>query len=104
MSKLVCNFEPFGDWVLLECIPPGETAGGIALPDGASIGHPRAKVLEAGPGKMCEYDGKTMPMSVRVGDVVYMLPVGPGNATAFTEDGKDYVVMRAHHLVGKTRR
>lgn len=100
--KLPVNFEPFGDWVLLEPIPPGQTAGGIALPEGSAMGVPSAKVIAAGPGKMCEYDGKTMPMNVKVGDIVYqMSAVANGSALPYYENGKEYSVIRAHHLIGK---
>ena len=64
------KFEPLFDYVLLEPIAAGETPGGIALPEGSDMGLPKGRVIKVGPGKMCEYDGKHMPMYLQPGDIV----------------------------------
>lgn len=92
------RFQPTGDFILVEPIRRKQTFGGLALPDGAEIEPPRGKVVKAGPGRVSE-EGKLLPMSVGVGDEVYMHFVyqQPMSMTFF---GKEYVLVRARDVVG----
>ena len=84
------NLKPLNDHVFLE--PVGEekvTKSGIVLPDTAEKEKPiRGRVVAVGPGKLDE-DGKRVPMSVKVGDLVLFKKYGPDELEV---DGKKYLV------------
>ena len=64
------KLEPLGDRVVVEPIEEEEmTASGIVLPESAKEKPQRGQIVAAGPGRLDD-DGKRVPMSVAVGDVV----------------------------------
>src|SRR3989339_879148 len=72
------NTKPLSDRVLIEPISKEDkTKSGIILPDTADKERPeQGKVIALGGGKVGK-DGKTMPMSVKKGDVVLFTKYGP---------------------------
>jgi co-chaperonin GroES (HSP10) len=75
--------RPVNDQLIVEILkPPTETPGGIQLPDTAVAEGEvcRARVLAAGPGRVCEYEPidqgtggvYLMPMNAKTGDVVIL--------------------------------
>jgi chaperonin GroES len=92
------DLEPLHDFILVDVIPPGETKGGIVIPETVQEGTPRAKVIKAGPGRMTE-SGSVVPMPVKVGDVIYLILGGP--PVTMTFGGKNYALIRARDVAGK---
>lgn len=84
------NFQPLNDHIFIE--PIGEekmTKSGIVLPDTAEKEKPiKGKVVAVGPGKLDE-DGKRIPMSVKIGDIVLFKKYGPDELEV---EGKKYLV------------
>ena len=84
------NFKPLSNHLFIEGLE-GEkvTKGGIVLPDTAEKEKPvKGKVLAVGPGKRND-KGETMPMSVKIGDVVLFKKYGPDEVEF---EGKKYLV------------
>ena len=101
MAKTELDFVPFADYVLLEPIAKNETAGGIALPDGANTGPEKGCVVAVGPGRHTD-NGVLIPPSVEVGTLVYIWcayqePIGVELC------GKKYVLTRERDLIGKVK-
>ena len=70
------NLRPLADRVIVEPMEEDEiTAGGIVLPETAKEKPQKGTVLAVGPGKKDD-EGKTIPMDVKVGDVVLYAKYG----------------------------
>ena len=84
------NIKPLSNHVFIE--PVGDetkTESGIVIPDTADKEKPmKGKVVAVGEGKRDE-NGKLIPMSVKVGDVVLFKKYGPDEIEV---DGKEYLV------------
>ena len=65
------TLKPLGNRVLAQKMEAPETKGGIILPDSAKKKQETAIVVAVGPGKRLD-DGKILPISVKVGDVILM--------------------------------
>jgi chaperonin GroES len=74
------------------------SAGGILLPDTAKERPQEGEVTAAGPGRVTD-EGKTIPMDVKVGDVVVY------SRYAGTEwkdtDNEELLIMRESDILGK---
>ena len=84
------KLQPLNDHVFIEPIEEEKvTKSGIVIPDTADKEKPiKGKVVAVGPGKLDE-NGKRMPMSVKVGNVVLFKKYGPDELEV---DGKKYLV------------
>lgn len=84
------NLQPLNDHIFLEPIEEEKTTkSGIVLPDTAEKEKPiKGRVVAVGPGKLDE-NGKRIPMSVKVGDLVLFKKYGPDELEV---DGKKYLV------------
>lgn len=84
------NIKPLSDHVFIESIEDEtKTESGIVIPDTADKERPmKGKVVAIGAGKRGD-DGKLIPMSVKVGDVVLFKKYGPDEIEV---DGKKYLV------------
>lgn len=92
--------KPLGNRVLLEPIEEEErTSGGIVLPDTAKKKPQEGKVVAVGPGKTLD-DGKLVPMSVKVGDIVVYPEFG---GTELKVKDKEYVIIEEDSLLGIRR-
>ena len=71
-QKEKVQLRPLGDRVLARRLAAEEKLkGGIILPDSAKKKQETAEVIAIGPGKKGK-DGKLMPLSVKVGDMILM--------------------------------
>lgn len=85
------NLTPLYDRVIVRPSEPEEvTKGGIIIPDTAKEKPMQGEVVAVGSGKVTE-DGKTLPLSVKVGDKVLY---GKYAGTEIKIDGEDYLIMR----------
>lgn len=93
------DFQPQRDFVLLKEIPQGQTAGGIEIPETASAGPRKAKVVSVGPGLTTE-SGSVVKPGVNAGDTVYlMLTVMEPLELGFGPN--KYLVARDRDIIGK---
>ena len=65
------------------------TSGGIILPDAAKKKPTEGKVIAVGKGRILD-DGKVLPLTVKVGDIVIYSKYG---GTEIRLDGKDLMVL-----------
>jgi len=84
------NIKPLSNHVFIEPVEEDKTTeSGIVIPDTADKEKPmKGKVIAIGEGKRDE-NGKLIPMSVKVGDVVLFKKYGPDEIEV---DGKEYLV------------
>lgn len=84
------NIKPLSDHVFIEPVEEETTTdSGIVIPDTADKERPmKGKVVAVGDGKRDD-DGKLIPMSVKVGDMVLFKKYGPDELEV---DGKTYLV------------
>lgn len=84
------SVKPLGDRVVVAPLPKDEVSTmGIILPDSASREKPeRGTVVAVGPGRI--EDGKQVPMSVKVGDVVLFSKYGFDEVKI---DGEEYFIL-----------
>jgi chaperonin GroES len=90
------SIRPLGNRVVAERLEQEETLkGGIILPDSAKKKQETAKVVAVGPGSLTE-DGKTLPMPVKVGDMILM---DKYSGQEITIDDEDYVIVKADDII-----
>jgi len=89
------KLRPLGDRVLVQRTEVAEekTLGGIIIPDAAKEKAQQGKVLAVGPGKVTP-EGKTIPVQVSKGDVVYF------GKYAGTEAGEGLLILREDEILG----
>lgn len=91
---MVENMRPLGDRVLIKRRRQEEkTAGGIIIPDVAQEKGQTGEVIAIGAGRITP-DGKTVPMQVKVGDVVYF------GKYSGTEAASEYAILREDEILG----
>jgi chaperonin GroES len=84
------HIKPLGDKVLVRSEEEEErTAGGIILPDTAKKKPTEGTVIAVGTGKKTE-EGKTIPLTVKVGDKVIYSKYG---GTEITISGEEYLIL-----------
>lgn len=89
MSQI--NLSPLSDRIIVKPEEAQEkTKSGLFLPDTAKEKPIEGTVVAAGPGKSTD-DGKTVAMTVKVGDKVLY---GKYSGTEVTVDGTEYLIMR----------
>ncbi len=94
MSQL--KYQPLGDRVIVEPQSPETTTkSGIVLPDTAQEKPQSGTVVATGPGKHAD-DGKVIPMTVKIGDVVIYAKYG---GTELKVEGKDYLIVRESDIL-----
>ena len=90
------SLKPLNDRVLVKRLESEErTASGLYIPDTAKEKPCKGQVVAVGPGKHAD-DGKLVPMTVKVGDMVLF------NKYAGTEvkiDGAEHLVMREDDIL-----
>lgn len=69
--------------------------GGIILPDSAKKKQETAKVVAVGAGKKLD-DGKVIPVSVKVGDVILM---DKYSGQEITLDDEEFVIVKADDII-----
>lgn len=90
------TLKPLGNRVLVQRLEPVEKMkGGIILPDSAKKKQESALVVAIGPGKKLD-DGKTLPMPVKVGDVILM---DKYSGQEVTVDDEEYMILKADDII-----
>jgi len=90
------KIKPLGDRVVIQAAESKEqTRGGIVLPDTAKEKPQEGKVVAVGTGKKTD-DGKLVPLSVKVGDIVLY---GKYSGTEITVDEKEYLIVREEDIL-----
>ena len=83
--------KPLGDRIIVKATESEEkTAGGILLPDTAQEKPTQGKVIATGPGKLLD-NGRTVPMEVKRGDVIYYAKYG---GTEVKIGSQEFVILR----------
>lgn len=92
------KFCPKADFVLIEPIPRGETAGGIALPEQAGADEPlKGRVVRVGAGRISDY-GVTIDPELTEGEVVYLF-FAYAKPIDIVLGRKKYIVARARDVI-----
>ena len=65
---------PTDDWMVVLVRPEKVTPGGVVVPESAYDELPTVEVLAVGPGIRSMFTGQPIPMDVRPGDVIYVIP------------------------------
>jgi chaperonin GroES len=87
------KFRPLGDYILVKRVEGEEkTTSGIIIPDAAKEKPQMGKVIAIGQGRM--HEGKMIPTTVQVDDVVYF------GKYAGTDAGEDYLIVRESDVLG----
>jgi co-chaperonin GroES (HSP10) len=73
MSMDVTKIQPLGHMVLVKVMVGGLSAGGIAIPENASIER-RGEVIAVGPGNTSALTGERVRLGVTPGDTVVLNP------------------------------
>jgi chaperonin GroES len=90
------KIKPLGDRILVKPSEEKEkTKGGIVLPDTAKERPQEGEVIAVGEGKKTD-DGKTIPLSIKVGDKVLY---GKYSGTEITVDGEEYLIIREEDIL-----
>ena len=91
------KIKPLHDRVIVKPSEAEEkTKGGIILPDTVKEKPIEGKVVAVGTGKVTE-EGKVLPLTVKVGDVVLY---GKYSGTEIRVDQVDYLIMRESDIFG----
>jgi chaperonin GroES len=90
--------KPLGDRVLIkETREEQKTSSGIIIPDTATLENSKtAEVVAVGDGLFTQ-NGVSIPMTVKVGDIVIMPPYHQGQEV--TLNGDKYLVLRESELL-----
>lgn len=92
------KWTPKNDQVFVRpLLPPGQTTGGLIIPDDARGRPQRGVILAVGPGPLSELTGKRGGMQCRVGELVLF-----GGFAGLTEeiDGEAVIIMRDMEALG----
>lgn len=93
----MASLKPLQDRVVIERVEAEEkTASGIILTGSAAEKPDMGVVIAVGSGKVTN-DGKTIPMTVKVGSKVVF---GKYSGQAVKLDGKEYTIMREEDIFG----
>ena len=94
-TKEKTKFTPLGDRVLVKRLEAETTKGRILLPDAAKKKQERAEVIAVGPGNQ-DKKGNTLPVPVKVGDIVLMEKY---SGQEITLNDEEYNIVRADDLI-----
>ena len=90
------KFKPLHDRVLIEVLDSSEkTAGGIIIPDTAQEKPQTGVVVAVGAGRVTD-EGKSIPMTVKQGDVVIFAKYG---GTELKEAEKQYLIVKESDIL-----
>jgi len=90
------KIKPLADRVVIKPAEPDEKVqGGIIIPDTAKEKPQKGNVVAVGTGKVSDA-GETIPMSVKVGDVVLY---GKYSGTEVTIDNEEYLIVRESDIL-----
>src|SRR3990170_3820057 len=88
--------KPLSDRVVAQRLEAKETVkGGIIIPDSAKKKQEMAKVIAIGSGKVND-EGKTLPMPVRVGDIIL---TDKYSGQEITIDDEEFIIVKADDII-----
>jgi chaperonin GroES len=88
------KIKPLHDRVLVKRIEKEDTTpAGIIIPDAAKEKAQTGKVVAVGQGRVTN-DGKTVPMAVKAGDVIFF------GKYSGTDAGDEYLIIREDEILG----
>jgi len=91
------KLRPLHDRILVKRIEEEEVRrGGIIIPDTAKEKPQEGKVIAVGTGKVTE-DGKTIPLTVKVGDRILF---GKYSGSEVKIDDEEYLILREEDVLG----
>ena len=91
------NLKPLLDRVVIKRLAEeNKTAGGLIIPDTAKEKPSTGEVVAVGPGGRDE-DGKTVAMTLKVGDKVLF---GKWSGTEIKINGEDLIIMKESEVFG----
>jgi len=94
---MAIKIKPLSDRVLIQPLEEKEVSkSGIIIPDTAKEKPQEGEVVAVGPGKTTD-DGKTIPLTVKVGDTVIY---GKYAGTEIKFEGEDYLLVREDDIQG----
>jgi len=89
-------YKPLADRVIVKPETAEKvTQSGIVLPDSSKERPQSGVVIAVGAGKVSE-EGKTIPMTVKVGDVVIYAKYG---GTEFKSEGDEYLIVKESDIL-----
>ncbi|MBT5856313.1 co-chaperone GroES [bacterium] len=90
------NYKPLGDRVIIEQQEAEQkTVSGIVLPDSAQEKPQTGKVVAVGNGRTTD-EGKNIPLTVSVGDIVVYSKYG---GTELKDENTEYLVIRESDIL-----
>jgi len=90
------SIRPLGNRVLAKRLEQEETLkGGIIIPDSAKKKQETAQVIAVGPGAQTD-DGKLIPISVKVGDLILMDKYASQEVKL---DDEEFVIVKADDII-----
>ncbi len=89
------NIRPVGDKILVQRLEEPAQRGAIVVPDTAKERPQRGKVIAVGRGRVDKH-GKSVPPTVKVGDIV-LFAKWAGNE--WTIDGEDYLFLTEDEIL-----
>lgn len=100
MAAKKLNIKPLADRVVVRPLEEQvtQTASGIVIPDTAQEKPQLAEVVAIGPGRISD-DGKTIPVTVKVGDHVFHSKYG---GTNIKFEGDEYLILREDDILAIT--
>ncbi len=94
---MAIKIKPLSDRVLIQPLEDKEVSkSGIIIPDTAKEKPQEGEIVAVGPGKTTD-DGKTIPLTVKVGDTVIY---GKYAGTEIKYEGEDYLLVREDDIQG----
>lgn len=99
------RYEPLYDRIIVKLLEPDDrTDGGLYIPQMAHDGTPylTAEVMAVGQGRITS-SGSTVPLSVKVGDVIVFLrsPSSGEQMVVPTKDGSEQMIIREANVAWK---
>lgn len=97
MATKSVKLVPLADRMVVKPIAKEEvTKGGIVLPDTAKEKPQEGEVLAVGPGRVSEYTGNPIPMTVKVGDIVLYSKYG---GTEVKDNDQEIIILRESDIL-----
>lgn len=95
-EKKKTQLKPLGNRVIAQRLEAEETLkGGIILPDSAKKKQEMARIIALGEGKKTE-DGKIIPISIKIGDVILMDKYSGQDVTV---DDQEYIIVKVEDII-----
>lgn len=97
MTAKKLNIKPLADRVVVKPLEEEvrTTPSGIVIPDTAKEKPQLGEVVAVGPGRVSD-EGKTIPLTVKIGDQVFHSKYG---GTNIKYEGEEYIILREDDIL-----